>query len=281
MTTRTVIAAVAALAIAGSSISVVTAAPVAVINPGFEANPVSAGCFAVFTPTGWQPYDPFNILDTGQDVIGALNTSAGPYFPEAPEGSNVGLVFLQGDVGGGEAGMRQVLSATLQTSTIYRLSVEVGDIDSGVGLPPCDQFGFFNLENFPGYRVELLAGGEVIAVDDNSLAGDLSDGVFLPTAIRATIPAVHVEASQPLEIRLINLNVAETPEEPGIEVDFDAVALEATPVNTATLAALGECLGGPDAPSTCSAEFRGAFDLDDDGDLDLADFTAASRLQGG
>jgi hypothetical protein len=256
------------------------AAPIAVVNPGFEANFVSPGCFAVFHPTGWQPYDPFGILDTTQDVIGALNTSDGPYFPEAPEGDNVGLVFLQGDVGGGEAGMLQVLTATLQPNTIYRLSVEVGDIDSGTGLPPCDQFGFFNLENFPGYRVELLAGGEVIAVDDNTLAATLADAVFLATAIRAVIPASHVQLGQPLEIRLINLNVAETPEEPGIEVDFDAVALEATAVNLANLAALGECLGGPDAPSTCPAELQGAFDLDDDGDLDLADYLAATRLQG-
>ena len=102
------------------------------------------------------------------------------FFPGgAPEGDHAALVFLLTSTGQGAAGFTQTLDDTLQANTTYTLSVQVGDIASGVGPPPCDAAGFFNLDGFPGYQVQLLAGGEIIAEDDNALAGVLDDGEFM------------------------------------------------------------------------------------------------------
>lgn len=195
-------------------------------NASFEAQPVAMGCFAVFLVDGWDVFDPNGIVDQNFDVVGGIHPEGGPYFSTpTPDGDHAAIVFLGTDIGGGPAGLRQVLSETLQANQRYTLSVEIGDIDSGQGPPPCDVFGFFNLDGFPGYQVQLLAGGEIIAEDDNSLAPIIDDGLFLPSVIEATVDVDHPQIGQPLEIRLVNLNMPGTPEEPGIEVDFDDVRL--------------------------------------------------------
>lgn len=193
-------------------------------NPGFEDDPVAMGCFAVFTPNAWSVYDPNGIQGAG-DVVGGLHPEGGPYFPAAPEGDHVAIVFLQGEIEGGPMGLTQVLGENLLANQRYTLSVQVGDIASGTGPPPCDVFGFFDLDGFPGYQVQLLAGGVVIAEDANSLAATLTDGVFLQSTVEITIGDAHPQLGQPLEVRLINLNTIDTPEHPGIEVDFDDVHL--------------------------------------------------------
>ncbi|HPF37570.1 MAG TPA: hypothetical protein P5081_08485 [Phycisphaerae bacterium] len=200
------------------------AVDIPIVNAGFEDNPVAMGCFAVFTPNGWNIFDPGGIQGGG-DVVGGLHPAGGPYFPAAPEGDHVAIVFLQGDVGGSPMGLSQSLGETLQPNQRYTLSVEIGDIASGTGPPPCDVFGFFDLDGFPGYQVQLLAGGGIIAQDENSLAPLLDDGVFMETTIEVVIDDEHPLLGQQLEIRLINLNMIDTPEHPGIEVDFDNVRL--------------------------------------------------------
>ena len=37
---------------------------------------------------------------------------------------------------------------------------------------------FFDLSGFPGYAVQLLAGGVVVAEDHNTLAGSIPEGEF-------------------------------------------------------------------------------------------------------
>jgi hypothetical protein len=202
--------------------------PIAITNPGFEDDPVAPGCFAVFTPNGWSIYDP-NSIYGGGNAVGGLYPEGGPYFPMAPEGNHVGIVFLGGAMDAGPVGLSQVLGETLQADTIYTLSAEIGDIDSGTGPPPCDVFGFFDLEGFPGYQVQLLAGGVVLGQDDNSLANVLDEGVFLPTSFEVMVSPGHPQIGQPLEIRLINLNMIDTPAHPGIEVDFDDIRLTSEP----------------------------------------------------
>lgn len=206
--------------------------PLTINNPGFEANPVADGCFAVFDPTGWTLYDPNGIRDCCADVIGGINCDT-PYFPGgAPEGEHAGIVFLSGDVGGGPMGLTQVLGDVLQANTTYTLSAQIGNIASGQGPPPCDVFGFFDLDGFPGYQVQLLAGGGVIAQDNNSLAGTIPEGEFRRSSFWVTIGETHPQLSEPLEVRLINLNMIDTPEDPGIEVDFDDIRLEIGCPNT-------------------------------------------------
>lgn len=209
--------------------------PLAINNPGFEANTVADGCYAVFDPTGWTLYDPNGIRDCCADVIGGINCDA-PYFPGgAPEGQHAAIVFLSGDLGDGPMGLTQVLGDVLEANTTYTLSAQVGNIASGQGPPPCDVFGFFDLDGFPGYQVQLLAGAEIIAQDDNSLTGTIPEGEFRLSSFFVTIGEAHPQLGQPLEVRLINLNTIDTPEDPGIEVDFDDIRLEIGCPNTGDL----------------------------------------------
>ena len=198
-----------------------------IINAGFEANPVSPGCFAGLQPTGWSNYDPNGILDGANDAVGCVHADGSPFYPVggAPEGVNIALIFLNGDTGGGPVGLFQNVPAVLQANTTYTLAGQIGNILGAVGPPPCDVFGFFNLNGFPGYRLQLLAGGVVVLEDNNSLSGTIPEGEFRPTSVRTTVGAVHPQLGQPLAVRLINLNIAGPPEAPGVEVNFDAIRL--------------------------------------------------------
>lgn len=221
--------------------------PIAIVNHGFEVDAVAPGCFAVLLPSGWSVYDPNGIQDQFGDVVGGIHADGSVYYPVggAPEGVNAAIAFLSHDVGGGPMGLTQFLADALQSNTTYTLRVHIGNIASGTGPPPCDVFGFFNLDGFPGYRVQLLAGGVVIMEDDNSLSGTIPDGEFRLTTVQTTIGETHPQLGLPLEVRLINLNTPGTPESPGIEVNFDDVQLWTG------------CFG--------------AGDLDDDGDVNLTD----------
>lgn len=256
-------------------------------NAGFEADLVAPGCFAVFNVTDWIVFDPNNIQGGG-DVVGGLYPEGGPYFPAAPEGDHVAIVFLADQVGQGHMGLTQVLGATLQPHTRYTLTVQVGDIASGTGPPPCDVFGFFNLDGFPGYQVQLLVGGVVLAQDDNTLAMTLDDGEFDLSTVEFTTGAPPLPPGQ-LEVRLINLNLPGTAMEPGIEVDFDDVQLTAECLALADID--GDCApefadfalfaaahAGPQAPNPgVDAQQFDSADNDDDDDVDMADLAAFQR----
>ncbi len=116
----------------------------------------------------------------------------------------------------------------LEVNTQYDLSVEVGNIGSGTAVSG----EFFNLDEFPGYRVELLAGGQVIAQDNNLLAGSIPEGEFMTANLSFTVGQADPLIGQALGIRLVNLN--EIPagfnagNSPDLEVDFDDVQLNAS-----------------------------------------------------
>ncbi|MGQ0627465.1 MAG: GC-type dockerin domain-anchored protein [Phycisphaerales bacterium] len=204
--------------------------PVAVVNHSFEANVIPVNTFAALIPQGWQGYDPSGIIDQGIDALGVIRPTNISFFPTgATHGEHAALVFLAGDIGGGEAGLAQTVAATLGANVRYTLRVDVGNIASGTSVPP-NFVQFFNLNGFPGYRVDLLAGGVVIAQDNNTLAGSIPEGEWRESVVRFTAPAGHPRLGTPLRIRLVNLNQQGTAQAPGIEVDFDNVRLDASPV---------------------------------------------------
>ncbi len=276
------------VAIAGGPVSI----PIA--NPGFEEDVVSPGCFqALPSISGWITYDPELLLDGGSNAIGGINIPPGSvFFPAgAPEGEHAALIFLETVAGLGPVGLRQELGVTLEPNTTYTLTVQVGDIASGTGPPPCDVFGEFDLDGFPGYQVQLLAGDLVIGQDDNTLAGVIDDGEFGLSTTRVCIGANHPQLGTTLEIRLINLNLAETPEDPGIEVDFDDVQLVVEPnldpllgdidvdcdVDFADFGQLTLCWSGPAQPPLAGCPLGADADFDNDNDVDLLDFAELSR----
>ena len=219
------------------------AAPVAVVNPGFEdisgESPFNEFTFGPLS--GWDLYDPGDITAGGAgntyfigtltpfeaDPIGApgvyVNIPAG-----APEGQRVAIAFnFAGSGGQGEYGLEQILATTLVANTRYTLEVDVINIDSGTS----GSGQFFDLRGFPGYRVDLLAGGQVIAQDLNSLGGTLADGEFATSTVTFVSSANPELIGQALAIRLVNLNIVDGLF-PGsdLEVDFDNVRLSAVAV---------------------------------------------------
>jgi hypothetical protein len=239
-----------------STVGFVWADPVAIVNPGFEdiTGETVQFEFTFSPPPGWNLYDPSAITAGGAGpdyYVGTLT----PFVPDpinhpgvfvnfpggAPEGQRVAIAFNDNPTGGGgEYGLVQTLSATLQADTAYSLRVLIGNIASGQS----QNFGFFNLNGFPGYRVDLLAGGVVIASDNNSLLPD--EGTFEESLVSYTTGSGHAQLGQALGIRLVNLNLVDNTDlTADWEVDFDDVRLTATavpePAATAIVLASG-CL---------------------------------------
>ncbi len=189
-----------------------------VANAGFEQQVLADGELD-FTaaPDGWRRYDPGSVIDGNMNVVGVLNPNGTALFPEgAPEGDNVALVFLWNtQTDGIPAGIAQRLSTQLTVDTQYTLRVQVGNIAASQGAP-------YDLDGFPGYRIELVAGSTVLVADDNTLAP--SEGEFELSELTFTASASDAALGEDLEIRLINLSTPES----GIEVNFDDVELELT-----------------------------------------------------
>lgn len=232
------------------------ASSIPVVNPGFEdiRGETVIDEFTFGPLNGWNLHDPGGIAASGAGpgfYIGTLT----PFVPDplghpgvyvgfddgAAEGSRVGIAFnFASRAGRGEYGLMQTLASSLLPSTTYTLMVEVGNIASARSR----RGTFFELSGFPGYRIDLMAGGVVVAQDNNSLAGLIPDGKWGTSTVRFTTGA-SVPANQSLGIRLVNLNRID-PLHPSsdLEVDFDQVRLDASPAmvpegQDATLPLLG------------------------------------------
>ena len=213
------------------SISTANSAPLTITNHSFEDDVVVVdGDFDASStlgptggPTGWGVYSSIAGA-TASRQFGTLNPSAAQ-FDSVPDGSNVGLVFLR-TAGIGEAGLQQTLSDTLLLNTSYTLTVEVGNFRDG------DAGDSFDFNGFPGYRIDLLAAGNPtpLASDSNTLT--IAEGAFETSIVTLTTGSSHMDEGEALVIRLVNLNGA------GIEVNFDDVRLDASPVPEPSTTAL-------------------------------------------
>jgi hypothetical protein len=269
------------------------AAPVTILNHGFEEpylggnlpqeylGDVPATAFPVGdAPSGWSPYGVvgfpayIGVLNPGVMAEEPLATG----FPDgAPEGDNVVLTFFDGHQGGAEFGVQQTLSATLQLRTRYTLAVEVGNIASGISaVQPYASFGFFDLRGFPGYRIDLLAGTTVIASDNDSLLPD--EGEFLTSTFDVVIGNGHDDEGEPLTIRLVNLNNQDI-NDPVIdlEVDFDDIRLDASPLASADFDGDGDVDGADLATWQAAYGVNGDGDATGDGQSNGVDFLAWQR----
>ncbi|MEM1167233.1 MAG: hypothetical protein AAGI30_13195 [Planctomycetota bacterium] len=238
------------------------AAPIPIANAGFEADFALDGTFPVGPVADWLAFDPDTVLGGfANNFTGVINPTGSDCFnqADAPEGRNAALIFLDNpaSIGLGPVGLRQQLGAQLQPNTTYTLIVEVGNIASCAGLPPFDTLGVFDLDGFPGYAVQVLAGGQVVAEDFNTLADEIPEGEFRTSIVGLVVRDTHPHLNGELEIRLINLNLEDTPEAPGVEVDFDDVRLDGAPNG------LGPCSGADlNADALINAADYAAFRLD-------------------
>ena len=212
----------------------VQAQVISITNPSFEADLVPGGEFQVFNPFGWARYDPGAIVNQNSNAVGGLNPAGTTFFVDpVPHGNSVALIYLEQRAGtqnpGAIVGLSQILSGNLlQLNTRYVLSAAVGNIASGSGLGASAVFGFADLSGFPGYSVQLLAGGVVVAEDNNTLS--IGEGRFATSIVELLVGNSHARAGQPLAIRLLNLNASGNLVERAREVDFDAVSLIASAV---------------------------------------------------
>jgi len=207
------------------------AASVTIVNPGFEDTtggaPFNEFTFGPFA--GWNLYDPGSITSGGsgpQYWIGTLQPT-GEFFPGAPEGSRVAIAYnVAAAGGGGEYGLQQTLTHTLQANTTYTLSALIGNIASGTAV----NSQFFNLDGFPGYRVDLLAGATLLGTTQ-TINPSIAEGTFELAQWQYTTGASDPELGQALTIRLVNLNVVDGSfPAADLEVDFDNITLTAVAI---------------------------------------------------
>lgn len=107
----------------------------------------------------------------------------------------------------------QLLTATLQANTQYTLGAYVGDR---------------NNVNFPGYSIQLWAGGNLLASEGSV---NIPDGRFALVTVNYASGSI-VTPGQQLEIRLVSS---------GMQTNFDLITLDATsiPEPSAILGLLG------------------------------------------
>ena len=182
------------LALLGLSLSSPTAlaSPITIVNSSFEDTGgvvlISGGFTTNGTGlTGW--------------TIGPLTGPVGLFKPSGhfssiPDGDHV--AYSHGP------DISQLLTETLTVNTRYTLTVDVGDA---------------NNTPFPGYSIRLLAGGNTLVEDSNSLT---PNGGFLTSTLVFDALLGDLGLGQQLEIVLDSL---------GQETSFDFVTLDASAIS--------------------------------------------------
>lgn len=169
------------------------AASVSIVNPSFESFALADGTFTNngvgLSGFGWS-------VSAGP-FVGVFNPSS--EFTSIPDGQNT--AYSHGPL------IAQILSSTLTANTRYSLQVSVGDANN-IG--------------FGGYSVQLVAGGSVLAEDNNTLLPP--DGGFVTSSVAFTALSGDPRIGLALEIRLLTFSSDAT------ETNFDNVRLDASPV---------------------------------------------------
>lgn len=187
------------------NLSYAQASLITIENPGFESPWQANGDYVSRNIPGWNIYSE----NSGTYYTGVWNPTRYDYPGGVPEGRNVGYIDIES--GTGIVGFEQTLGATLTQNSTYLLQVDVGNTWWGS-----------NYQGFPGYRIELLAGGYVLASDENGQIPQEKE--FITAELSYTALAGNSHLGAQLAIRLLNLNAG-----PGQEVDFDNVRLSGPP----------------------------------------------------
>ncbi len=188
------------------------AAAFTIVNPGFEDPVLAEDDWTWLDVPGW--------TQVGADGPGIWNTTESDFEPVvATEGQNV--LYTENAPAGVANGVTQLLPDVFTANVDYTLTVDVGN-----------SWAYY----FAGYSVQLLAGGVVIAEDNDTLWPDYK--TWATSTVQYTYdPAHSALVGQPLEIRLLNLGLdKDNPPGDIVGVEFDNVILTPEP---ATLALLG------------------------------------------
>ncbi len=191
---NTVLVAMFSMSLLGTTLG---ATPLLITNPGFEDDVLADGNSTLNSfASGWTVDGLFEPLG----AAGALNPTAAQHPSEAPEGSNVAYIRLDG--------IQQTLAATLEDATRYTLSVEVG---SPLGL------------GFAGYSLGLFAGNNLLAHAFGPFPAP-TDGEFVDIEVQfLSLGSPFI--GQPIRIQLQTQSLGPDP-----QTNFDNVRLDATAV---------------------------------------------------
>jgi len=170
-------------------------------NPGFEDPVLDEDGYTWLDIPGW--------TQVGGEGAGVWNVTLSDFDPVvAPEGQNV--LYTEFAPTGVANGVAQVLTETFAANTDYTLTAEVGN-----------SYYYY----WAGYSVQLLAGGVVIAEDNDTLWPDYMMWAT-STVVYTYDPADSALVGQLLEIRLLNLGLDKDVAAPDtIGVEFDNVTL--------------------------------------------------------
>ena len=176
-------------------------------NPGFEDPVLAADDWTWGDIPGWTL-----VGGDATDIEGSgvWNVTSADFDPVVtPEGQNV--LYTEYLPEGIAKGAAQVLTDTFAANMDYTLTVEVGNS---------------NYYYFGGYSVQLLAGGVIIAEDNDTLWPEYSK--WATSIVEYTYdPADEALVGQPLEIRLLTLELDKDNPPAGevVGVEFDNVTL--------------------------------------------------------
>jgi hypothetical protein len=188
-----------ALAVVGLAAFPASAEQLTIVNAGFE-DPVLGSGYTDGPIPGWTEFDSgrFGVVVATSEALGT-----------APEGQNVAWSFGRD--------LSQVLGSVLTAGAEYTLRVDIGKN--------------YDASNSMGYDIQFLAGGVVLAEDNNSLSivpaypTNPPGGGFVTSTLHYAASASDPLLGQSLEIRLIALGTGGSTVD-GAEVDFDNVRLQ-------------------------------------------------------
>jgi len=178
-----------------------------VLNAGFEDPVLDEDGYTWGDVPGWTLVGG---EATGVEGSGVWSVTLADFDPViAPEGENV--LFTEYLPEGIAKGVTQVLTETFAADTDYTLTAEVGNSNY-----------YYN----GGYSVQLLAGGTVIAEDNDTLWPEYKTWATSTVAYTYD-PNDSALVGQPLEIRLLNLELDKDSPPAGevVGVEFDNVTL--------------------------------------------------------
>jgi hypothetical protein len=193
----------------------VSAESFTIVNHGFESGLMDEENY-IGTTSDWQTgrYDVNNAGVWIED-----NQDADIYRPTTGEFTDPGVVpegekvaYVPG-IAGFDNGIRQILTSNLAPNLVYKLDVAIGNPALYNVPPPA-----------PDYRIELLAGGVLLASVTGSPPDD--DSAFEIATVTYSSGQSPAQLGQPLEIRLI---AVVDPRDDLYEVDFDDIRLTAEP----------------------------------------------------
>lgn len=166
--------------------------------------------------------DPAALVDPFQFAVPVL--SPGDTYNPGEFDGHVGGIFIRDDADVGAAYLWQTTAHNLLPDTRYRLSVDVGNIQS----PSSDLWSF---DGFPGYAISIGAANQKLAFDEDSVT--IEPGEFETVTITVDTPSASDllstgQLGEPVFIYLMHKNEAHPGTGVGIpanEVNFDNVIL--------------------------------------------------------